>query len=346
MELAYDHSSAAHDHHWHYGGLVNQPNFLNGGADATQDTGDGVSKPLLNDSSRAEAIMEKPPLAEVPGFNDAPWEVIPLEDVLYCERAHDQKHFNLHVHRHDNHLGSLITLELSSGDTQVMDAWVSALCTKHMEQRRTTTDAPPPPSKIALLMEWIEWLQFPVRFWVARTIPDMDDPKMQHLYPLSFVMSMVWLAIFAFTVTKACDGIHTDFGISTTVLGFTVAAAGTSFPNVFSGMCVARQGKTSMAVANALGANVQNVFLALAVPWTIQSFLINRGPFPMPVDMLMTAVASCFITLVPVVLIYICHGSSLPRWAGGLFLVMYLVYVVFAIGEQVSHCPLWPLSCS
>lgn len=33
---------------------------------------------------------------------------------------------------------------------------------------------------------------------------------------------------------------HQDFRISTSVLGYTVAAAGTSFPNVFSGMCVAR----------------------------------------------------------------------------------------------------------
>ena len=43
--------------------------------------------------------------------------------------------------------------------------------------------------------------------------------------------------------TPIQDGIHRDFAIPTNVLGFTVAAAGTSFPNVFSGMCVARQGK-------------------------------------------------------------------------------------------------------
>merc|ERR1712194_972531 len=57
--------------------------------------------------------------------------------------------------------------------------------------------------------------------------------------------------------------------------GFTVAAAGTSFPNVFSGMVVSRQGKTTMALANALGANVQNVFLALALPWLMQSCFIK-----------------------------------------------------------------------
>merc|ERR1712117_924986 len=197
------------------------------------------------------------------------------------------------------------------------------------ELRCRTADAPPAPTAVSLLMEWVEWFQFPVKFFVARTIPDMDDPKLQHLYPVSFVMSMLWLAVFAFSVVKACDGIHTDFGISDSILGFTVAAAGTSFPNVFSGMCVARQGKTSMAVANALGANVQNVFLALAVPWTLQSFFVG-GAFPMPVDNLIPAVAECIITLIPVILVYLCYSCSMPRWAGGFYLVVYLFYVVIA----------------
>merc|ERR1719456_1741480 len=112
-------------------------------------------------------------------------------------------------------------------------------------------------------------------------------------------MCMIWLAVFAFAVTESCDGIHADFGISQNVLGFTVAAAGTSFPNVFSGMVVSKQGKTTMALANALGANVQNVFLALAIPWTIQSCLINHGPFPMPVQGLEAQIAAIYITLIP-----------------------------------------------
>lgn len=339
--VVYDHDSRAQESHWHHGGLVNQPIFL--GDDQIESPTEVGVYSLPGSSVK---LAEVPPLAHVPGFCDAPWEVIPLEDVLYCECTADNSHFHLHVHQHDSKLGSLITLELSAVDRHVMDAWVSALRGKLMEQRRRTSDAPPPPSSMKLLMEWVEWLQFPVKFLVARTIPDMDDPKLQHLYPVSFTMSMFWLAIFAFSVVTACDGIHDDFGISVTVLGFTVAAAGTSFPNVFSGMCVAKQGKTSMAVANALGANVQNVFLALAVPWAIQSFFIERGSFPMEVDNLIPAIAECMITLLPVVFVYIVFSFSMPRWAGGLFLVVYMVYLVFALGQQVSNCPVWPLPCS
>merc|ERR1719326_25109 len=95
--------------------------------------------------------------------------------------------------------------------------------------------------------------------------------------PLSFIMSMCWLALFSFCVVQVCDILSAEFNISVTILGFTVAAIGTSFPNVISCIAVSKQGRTSMAIANALGANIQNVFLALAVPWTVQCLM--RGAF-------------------------------------------------------------------
>merc|ERR1712113_905985 len=119
-----------------------------------------------------------------------------------------------------------------------------------------------------------------------------------------------------------CEGIHADFSISNAILGFTVAAAGTSFPNVFSGMVVSRQGKTTMALANALGANVQNVFLALAVPWMVQSCFISHGPFPMKLAGLTMQIAEIYMTLLPLILVYVFCGNTMPKWSGGLYLVI------------------------
>merc|ERR1719476_618092 len=159
----------------------------------------------------------------------------------------------------------------------------------------------PPPAKSwnIILGDVVDWFQFPVKLLASLTIPDMDNPALQRWYPVAFVMSMAWLAVFAYLVVGACEGIHEDFGISNAILGFTVAAAGTSFPNVFSGMVVSRQGKTTMALANALGANVQNVFLALAVPWMFQSCFIVHGPFPMPLSGLVMQISEIYITLLP-----------------------------------------------
>lgn len=223
------------------------------------------------------------------------------------------------------------TLEFRSDVDLMADAWAQALMEKLIDLRRHTAEAPSEKHGLNLLLQWVEWLQFPVKFWLHMTIPDMDRPDRQHLYPVSFVMSMVWLALFAFSVIAACDGIHAEFGISTKVLGFTVAAAGTSFPNVISGMVVARQGKTTMAVANALGANVQNVFLALAIPWAIKACFITKGAFKVQVDDLTGPIAWIYITLLPVVMVYLCCSCKMPRWAGAFYLALYGIYLLVTL---------------
>ena len=53
------------------------------------------------------------------------------------------------------------------------------------------------------------------------------------------------------------------------VMGLTVTAGGTSLPNLFASVIVAKQGLGNMAVSNAFGSNTFNIFVALALPWLI-----------------------------------------------------------------------------
>jgi len=274
------------------------------------------------------------------------------KDILYVDPVPGKMSmFTVHAHQElMGSIGRLITLEFISEDTRVVDAWVAAL-REHLQRHSNrpdgkNTDEPPrDPTIRDLVKEWMEWSQFPVKFLCKLTIPDMDDPDKQHWYPLAFVMSMAWLAVFAYLVVATCDGLHADFGISNGILGFTIAAAGTSFPNVFSGMVVSRQGRTTMALANALGANVQNVFLALAIPWSIQSCLIDHGPFSMQVDGLKAQIVAIYATLCPVVFIFIFSSFTMPGWSGYVFLLTYAIYLVVALGEQSSGCMTWPVNC-
>lgn len=194
-------------------------------------------------------------------------------------------------------------------------------------------------------MEWLDWLRFPVQSMLKATIPDVHKPHLRKYWPLAFGMSMVWLAIFAFGVITICDELHKHFGIDTKILGFTVAAIGTSFPNVISCIAVSKQGRTGMAVANALGANVQNVFLALALPWTIQAAISPNYRFPMANSGLMAATAWMFGTLALMVIIILFACCKMPKWAGGAFLVIYLVYLTTQLGGEITHCQFWPIGC-
>merc|ERR1712039_1152534 len=85
--ICFDHDKHTHDHHWHHGGLVNQPIFFDA-QDGPKAADSSLSRPLLNEAQkRATGNSEpSPPAINTPGFSDAPWEIIPLEDILYCER--------------------------------------------------------------------------------------------------------------------------------------------------------------------------------------------------------------------------------------------------------------------
>jgi K+-dependent Na+/Ca+ exchanger-like protein len=331
---------------WHHGGLVNAPDTCDGeklGVSGVVEANNSTDALL-----RASKVPSK---AGILGLHEVPCEIIPLKNILYCDPVEGNPNFfTLHIHQQKpGGLGRLITLELQTKHGSVHDSWILAL-QQHLQnqplQLRQTADCPPPPETCkSLLRAWVHWLQFPVESLVKISIPDMDRPELQKWYPVAFVMSMAWLAGFAYLVVSACDGIHADFGIPNALLGFTIAAAGTSFPNVFSGMVVSRQGKTTMAIANALGANVQNVFLALAVPWTIQSCFITHGPFPMPVSGLEAQIAAIFITLAPVVVIFLCSSCTMPKWSGYVYLGTYALYLIVALGQQSTGCTTWPLGC-
>jgi len=337
----------------HHGGLVNVPDHNDPPFFRGKDT--TPASDLIEPLHMFRQVSDMPLKAQDLGITTIPCESIPLEDVLYCDPVQGQHTmFTIHVHEriHERHMGvgRLITLELIAETQAVHDAWVEALRNVLRERAHLSScaDQPPPPKSWNIILEEVvAWFQFPVRLLASLTIPDMDNPAWQNWYPVAFFMSMAWLAVFAFLVVESCHGIHKDFGISTGLLGFTIAAAGTSFPNVFSGMVVSRQGKTCMALANALGANVQNVFLALAIPWTIKAWFLSNGRFAMPVQGLEAQIAEIYITLLPVCSILLFYKGKLPGWSGPVFLITYFLYLVVALGQESTCCETWPfLRCA
>jgi len=54
-------------------------------------------------------------------------------------------------------------------------------------------------------------------------------------------MCFAWLIGMSFVMTVSVQAIAEKLGISDAVAGLTISAAGTSFPNLFASMIVARQ---------------------------------------------------------------------------------------------------------
>jgi len=329
----------------------------------------------------AEACDEaaaKQPVAVQPHepHMDRKVEVIPTRDFVTCTppMTPDGTIFEVQVVQRDATFGKLVRLEFDAKTPDMCERWVAAIMRCMQEEMRlgleqfhgcqtsyrtqpSYTPSSFNPSSFSArasfkprncksgLMEWLDWFRFPVRFLLKATIPDVHRPQQRKYWPIAFCMSMFWLAMFAWGVIMICDELHKHFGISTKILGFTIAAIGTSFPNVISCIAVSKQGRTGMAIANALGANIQNVFLALALPWTIQAATSKNQRFCMDDAGLTASVLWMVMTLALMVLIVLLAGCKMPKWSGVVYLAIYAVYLTTQLGGEISRCEFWPFGC-
>jgi len=152
---------------------------------------------------------------------------------------------------------------------------------------------------------------------------------------------MFWLAIFSYLMLEIAEQIHYNIpSLPNSFLGITVCAIGTSFPNAVASILMAQQNKPAAAIANALGSNVQNVFLAMALPWCIYSLQTNGAPIVQNVAGISEGVAWMMGTLILVVLfVLIPPLCTLGKFYGVVLIVVYFVYLTMVSGETFGWWP-------
>ncbi|KNC52338.1 Ca2:Cation Antiporter family [Thecamonas trahens ATCC 50062] len=109
----------------------------------------------------------------------------------------------------------------------------------------------------------------PLEHLFRYTIP----PPRGNLVVLTFLCSFAWLALMIYGVSAFAARIGCMLHISQETLGLTALAIGTSMPDALSSVFVARQGHGTMCVSNAMGSNVFDILVALALPWFLSALM-------------------------------------------------------------------------
>lgn len=95
-----------------------------------------------------------------------------------------------------------------------------------------------------------------------------------------FILAMAGLIFGADFIVNQSERIALRFNISEFVIGSTLIALGTSLPEMAASMAASFNGKPQIAIANAVGSNILNITLVLAVIFIItKSFKSNRDFF-------------------------------------------------------------------
>merc|ERR1712037_130970 len=98
----------------------------------------------------------------------------------------------------------------------------------------------------------------------------------ERYYPIAFVMSIIWIAIFSYFMVWWATLTGEALGISDAVMGLTFLAAGTSVPDLITSVLVAKEGKGDMAVSSSIGSNLFDVTVGLPLPWLLYTLIFQR----------------------------------------------------------------------
>lgn len=165
----------------------------------------------------------------------------------------------------------------------------------------------------------------PLLFMFKATIPRSDRRKTKNCYWAGFFMSIVWIGILSMYMLKFATWLGAICRIDPTVMGIVVLAAGTSVPDAMASYCAAKMGMADMAVSNALGSNVFNIFAGLGFPWFLSS-VIKGEPILVPKKGIVLPTLILFLILFAFLWTLRSYNFQLTPTVGKIFMSMMLVY--------------------
>ena len=142
-------------------------------------------------------------------------------------------------------------------------------------------------------------------------------------------MSVVWIVVGLVCLVfgsnlfvDAATVIARELGVSDAVIGLTIIAGGTSFPELATSVVSARKGQSGIAIGNVLGSNVFNILLILGItgvmsPMTLQGITT--------VDLTMLVVSMVMLWL------FSFTKYTLARWEGALLTIVFIGYMSYLV---------------
>ncbi|XP_045865082.1 sodium/potassium/calcium exchanger 1 isoform X2 [Meles meles] len=181
----------------------------------------------------------------------------------------------------------------------------------------------------------------PIVFPLWLTVPDVRRLESKKFFVLTFLGSVVWIAMFSYLMVWWAHQVGETVGISEEIMGLTILAAGTSIPDLITSVIVARKGLGDMAVSSSVGSNIFDITVGLPAPWLLFSLINGLQPVPVSSNGLF-----CAIVLLFLMLLFVISSIASCKWRMNKILgfTMFLLYFVFLIisvmlEDRIISCP-------
>lgn len=141
---------------------------------------------------------------------------------------------------------------------------------------------------------------------------------------LFIVLGLAGLIIGGRFIVTSAVSIAEVIGLSERVIGLTVVSIGTSLPELATSVIAVRKRNVDIAIGNVVGSNIFNIFLILGVSGSISAIPISEESF---FDVFVNILAGLLLFI----FIFTGRGRKVERWEGGVFVALYIAYLVYLI---------------
>ena len=135
---------------------------------------------------------------------------------------------------------------------------------------------------------------------------------------LLIALGLVLLASGSNLFIRGAVDLARYFGVSELIIGLTLAAIGTSLPELASSLAALRHGESGLLIGNVIGSNMFNLFMVLGLTGLIRPFHLSPDLLHRDLPVMLA------FTLLLIPILHKTGGTR--RWHGLLFLGGYILY--------------------
>jgi len=163
---------------------------------------------------------------------------------------------------------------------------------------------------------------------LSRIFPDIN--KYPNKYVSVFAISILGIIVLSWVLVEVAVLLAHELGIPEVIIALTILAGGTSIPDLLSSLIVAKQGRGDMAVSNAVGSNIFDIFICLGLPWMLY-IMVTGNTMVVSTENLMASIFLLFFTVVSLLFLLVWQKFKIGPKAGYLLLFFYAGYLLYSI---------------
>ncbi|XP_071794126.1 sodium/potassium/calcium exchanger 2-like [Asterias amurensis] len=179
----------------------------------------------------------------------------------------------------------------------------------------------------------------PLIFPMWLTLPDVRRETSRKWYPISFIVSIMWIAFFSYLMVWWATVIGETVGIQNQVMGLTFLAAGTSIPDLITSVIVARKGLGDMAVSSSVGSNIFDITVGLPFPWLLFNAIQLGEAVVVNSTGLFCSVFLLFALLLLVIFIIAVSKWKMTKTFGAAMFVLYAFFITISLLLELDYIP-------